>query len=297
MGQYNRAVLTTAGENLIARALAGEIKLNITKAKTSDYVYPVGTDLKSLIDMKGVRQSVLEPETKVVNETMIQTRVLLNNEGIASNYYIHNIGLYATDGTEEFLFCIVTAEIPDEMPQYNGVASTSYIYNIQNVVEAGELTITVNPAGIATIWDVMERVDSDGGDISETVIGTLENIEDKYPSPAAGESIKVFMGKIVKFINDLNNYIKVREVTLSAAGWIGSTAPYIQTIEILGATDDSEAIVVSALEDGATEETQKSYSKAFGIITSGTASLSNGIATFKVYKKPDINISIGLKGV
>ena len=204
MGQYNKAVLTAAGEKLIARALAGEIKLSITQAKTSDYAYPDSTDLKSLKDMQGIKQTVRDPETTVLNDTMIQTRVLFSNEEIASNYYIHNIGLYAMDGTEEVLFCIVTAETPDEMPQYNGVASTSYIYNIQNLVkDAVELNIIVNSSGTATIQDVLERVEATGGDISDTVIKTLDNIEDKYPIPTTGESVKRFFGKVMTFLRNI----------------------------------------------------------------------------------------------
>lgn len=204
MGQYNKAVLTTAGEKLIARALAGEIKLNITKAKTSDFAYPENADLKRLTDMQGVRQTVCDPETVVFNETIIQTRVLFSNEDIASTYYIHNIGLYAMDGTNEVLFSIVTAEMPDEMPQYNGVASTSYIYNIQNVVQdAAQLNISVNPSGTATIQDVLERVNAIGGDISETVIETLDTVEDKYPIPTAGESVKRFFGKVLTFMKSI----------------------------------------------------------------------------------------------
>ena len=204
MGQSNKAVLTAAGENLIAQALAGEIQLNISKAKTSNYAYPSSTDFKSLTDMQGVKQTVSDPVTAVYSNTMIQTRALFSNEEIASTYYIHNIGLYAMDGTEEVLFCIVTAETPDEMPQYNGVASTSYIYNIQNVVQdAAQLNITVNPSGTATIQDVLERVDATGGDISETVIETLDTVEDKYPVPTVGEKIKVFLGKILTFLKNI----------------------------------------------------------------------------------------------
>jgi len=203
MGQYNKAVLTAAGEGLIAQALAGEIQLSITKAKTSNYAYPSSTDFKSLTDMQGVKQTASDPVTAVYSDAMIQTRALFSNEEIASTYYIHNIGLYAMDGTEEVLFCIVTAETPDEMPQYNGVASTSYIYNIQNVVQdAAELNITVNPSGTATIQDVLERVDATGGDISETVIETLESTTEKYPVPAAGETVSVFAGKVQAFFEN-----------------------------------------------------------------------------------------------
>ncbi len=219
MGQYNKAVLTTAGEKLIARALAGEIKLNITKAKTSDFAYPDNVDLKRLTDMQGVRQTVCDPETVVFNETIIQTRVLFSNEDIASTYYIHNIGLYAMDGTNEVLFSIVTAEMPDEMPQYNGVASTSYIYNIQNVVQdAPQLNISVNLSGTATIQDVLERVDVIGGDISKTVIETLDTVEDKYPVPAAGESVKRFFGKVQTFLRNIRPLTGNTNIYVSTTG-------------------------------------------------------------------------------
>lgn len=95
-------------------------------------------------------------------------------------------------------------------------------------------------------------------------------------------------------VNHLNH---TTEVTLTAAGWIGSAAPYMQTVNVAGATTDLEAILVSALSDGASAATQKAYSKAFGIISSGTATLGNGIATFKTYKKPATDCKVGLKGV
>lgn len=97
-----------------------------------------------------------------------------------------------------------------------------------------------------------------------------------------------------KAINRLDH---VTEVALTAAGWIGTAAPYTQTVTVAGATADLEAMVVSALADGATEAAQKAYNKAFGIVTSGTAVLGDGTATFKAYKKPVTDIKIGLKGV
>lgn len=89
----------------------------------------------------------------------------------------------------------------------------------------------------------------------------------------------------------------VTEVTLTAAGWTGSAAPYVQTVAVLGATADLEPILVSALADGADAVEQKAYAKAFGMISSGTAVLEDGTATFKVYKKPAADCRVGLKGV
>ena len=66
---------------------------------------------------------------------------------------------------------------------------------------------------------------------------------------------------------------------------------------VQGVTEKLEAILVSELEDGASEAVQKAYVKAFGMISSGTATLGDGTATFKVYKKPVTDIVVGLKGV
>lgn len=96
---------------------------------------------------------------------------------------------------------------------------------------------------------------------------------------------------------EINRLGHVTEVILTGADWAGSAAPYTQTVTVAGATAAMEAMVVSALADGATEATQKAYNKAFGIVTSGTASLGDGIATFKAYKKPVTDIKIGLRGV
>ncbi len=145
--------------------------------------------------------------------------------------------------------------------------------------------------------EMSKKANSTGGDISSTTIKTLDPVVEKFPVPVAGESAKVFLGKIKKFIEDFNAVRKVQEITLTAAGWTGSATPYTQTVTVTGATADMEAMVVSALADGATEAVQKAYSNAFGIVTSGTASLGNGSATFKVYKKPVTDIKIGLKGV
>ena len=95
-------------------------------------------------------------------------------------------------------------------------------------------------------------------------------------------------------VNQLNH---TTEVTLTAAGWTGSAAPYVQTVNVAGATEGQEAILVSALADGASADTQKAYAKAFGIISQGTGTLGNGTATFKVYKKPATDCKVGLKGV
>lgn len=96
---------------------------------------------------------------------------------------------------------------------------------------------------------------------------------------------------------EFNQSIHVTQVTLSASGWSGSSAPYTQTVNVSNAKSSLEPILVSALNDGANADTQKAYAKAFGIISSGTATVGDGSATFKVYKKPATDCTVGLMGV
>lgn len=78
---------------------------------------------------------------------------------------------------------------------------------------------------------VAERVESSGGDISETIIETLEPIDAKYPVPSAGESTKVFMGKVKKYIEDTKPLdadmtVYVATTGSDTTGTGASTAPY-----------------------------------------------------------------------
>ena len=123
----------------------------------------------------------------------------------------------------------------------------------------------------------------------------LSSIEDKTTYLQEGD---MFGAEDINATNRAVNLLNhTTEVTLTATGWTGSAAPYSQTVEVAGATEEMEAILVNALSPGANLDTQKAYTKAFGIISSGTAELGNGTATFKVYKKPATDCTVGLKGV
>lgn len=89
----------------------------------------------------------------------------------------------------------------------------------------------------------------------------------------------------------------IKSVTLTAAGWTGTTAPYTQAVKVDGITEDDNPVMVSMLAAGATPDTQKAYNKAFGIICSGTGTTANNRVRFSVYSKPAIDITVGLKGV
>ena len=212
MGVYKKAIITDAGEALRARAVAGEASMQFSHAKTSTYVYPDGTDLTKLTDLQEIRQTVIPSNVQIANDTLISVRSLFGNEQINEAYLIQNVGVYATDGENEILFAVCQAITPDQMPAYDGVAPSSFIYTVQlTVSQAAQISLVVNTAGTATTQDVLEleqkKVNGNGGDISETVIAATEKSQAEYPVPAAGDSAKTVLGKVQKFFGDLRNWM------------------------------------------------------------------------------------------
>lgn len=90
---------------------------------------------------------------------------------------------------------------------------------------------------------------------------------------------------------------EVKSITLLANAWSGASAPFAQTVSVPGIRVTDKPILVSKLQDGADMATAKAYNKAFACIASGTGMTADGSVTFKVYKKPTIDITVGLKGV
>ena len=113
----------------------------------------------------------------------------------------------------------------------------------------------------------------------------------------AKEVIEPLLNNDVYLKREIERSEHVTLVTLTAVGWTGTVAPYSQTVTVSDAKESMEPILVSALADGASEAVQKAYSKAFGLVSCGTASVGDGTATFKTYKKPATDITVGLKGV
>ena len=178
MGVYRAAIVTENGQNLIAQALANEKPLIFTSAKTSSYSYPVGTDVPALTGLQDVVQSVLPFDSKVLGGNVAQVSVRFDNDGVDQTYRIETIGLYAKiEGGAETLFSVTQATTPDEMPVQSDISPSAYIYNIQHTVQnASQITLTVNPAGTATVQDVMEIENPEFDDS-----GTVEGIS-SFPS-------------------------------------------------------------------------------------------------------------------
>ena len=214
MGKYNGAVVTTAGEGVIAQALQGT-KLTWTKMRASS-VAVAAASIKGLTALTGIEQETDITDASVYSGNVVQVSARFSNEGVAAAYLIQTVGIYGQlAGGSETLIAVMTAVTPDEMPVYDADAPSAFIFtNHLTVQDAASVTMEVNAAGTATVADLQRKLDKAGGDLSDTVAASATASTAAYPIPAAGDSVKVILGKVIKFFTD----IKAAVVGLSISG-------------------------------------------------------------------------------
>ena len=259
MGVYKAAVVTDAGQSLIASAISSGTAVIFSSAKTSSYAYPAGTNIAGLTDLQDIVQTVDPTSAQVFNDTMIQVSSRFDNSDVQRAYLIQTLGLYSQLGTDApVLFAVIQATTPDQMEASGGVSLSAIIFNVQiTVQQASQITVTVNPAGTATVQDILN----------------LQN------------DIEAVKKKIVP-----------RNISLLAADW-SDTYPYTQTVTVDGITADSNLKVIGVyVPDGSTADQVKARNKAAGFLMSNEDATGDGTVTFYAYKKPSVDFTVIVEG-
>ena len=134
MGVYNAAVITTAGEGLIAQAVRGtEIQWTYMRSSST----AVTSDLKGMTAIPDVQQTAAITDALVYNNSTVQVTARFSNTGISAPYYIRTVGIFAQlDNTCEGL--IPMSELPgyfvyDERTM--SVRSGSLVYRVGDRVK------------------------------------------------------------------------------------------------------------------------------------------------------------------
>ena len=184
-----------------------------TSIKTSSYAYPGGTNISGLTDLQDIIQTVEPFSAQVFNETMLQVSARFDNSQVQDAYLIQTLGIYAQveDGSP-VLFAVVQADTPDQMPAQSVVSPSAFIYNIQTTVQqATSLTVSVNPAGTATVQDILDlknkKVDVNGGNITNTVTDVTElDNKDDYPTIQTSEGVtSAILGGLLRWVKSLKD--------------------------------------------------------------------------------------------
>ena len=222
MGKYNGAVITTAGQNVIAQAISGT-EMTWTVMRTSSTVIPASTNLETLTSLSGIEQTSKITDATIYGDNVLQVSARFSNTNISTAYYIQTVGIYGQlTGGSDTLIAVMTAVTPDEMPVYDPDSPSAFIFNTQITVQnADAVTMTVNDTGTATVADLNRKLDKTG-DASDAKIGSSTASTASYPIPAVNDTFKVILGKIIKFFTDIkaaytNVSISGKKITFTTA--------------------------------------------------------------------------------
>lgn len=191
MGTYNSAVITTAGQSLLARAIADSLPFYFSSAKTTEYVVPTGTSAASLTELPNIKQSEEITSATVSGGNQVATSVRFDNTEITLNYSINTIGVYARVGTdtEETLLAVITAITADVMPSYSAANPVSYVYSINLAISnASNINIIVAPTGVpnyAEFNELSAEVEALDAEVQNARIGA-----DGVTYPTLGDAIR-----------------------------------------------------------------------------------------------------------
>lgn len=161
MANFNSAVLTAKGINLLAKAQAGQTTIEFTKAVTGNGSYATGESLVGRTALKAQKQSFPISTISVVNESTVYLKFIVSNQQTGGNlkagYYVKEVGIFATDPDEgEILYAIATAVADqwDYLPAYNDlIPSTITMEFYTEVDNASTVYLTAGGGAYVTQED------------------------------------------------------------------------------------------------------------------------------------------------
>lgn len=179
MGVFNSAVVTTKGQALLAKTVAGTCKMQFTKMALSD-TKPIG-DLSTVSVLDNIKQSEPISYLGVKNATTVSCEVAFTNKDLKQGYFVRTIGLYADDPDEgEILYSISTANetsvTADWMPPFTGTGVTSLLIGVvTTVANSDNVSVSVDPTAFVTkgeFIDLQEDVNNHTHHIAGSLVAS-----------------------------------------------------------------------------------------------------------------------------
>lgn len=176
MAEFKKLVITTKGQALMAKMIAGTGSVDFTKICVSDTTY-TDAQLEALTALSSIKQTTLVSKVTRTNNVAIQVEGAVTNTDLTTGYYMRTIGLYALDPQEgEILYAVTIASVAGYMPPYNGITvSGGYFKLVTTVGNATSVSLDVDAAAVATIGDV-QALESEIADLQAYVGYTDANI-------------------------------------------------------------------------------------------------------------------------
>ena len=155
MALYKQVVLTAQGHELLNDIIATSSRLEFTKVNSTSTVL-TESSIHQLLNIPNIKQSDAIRFQERINETTIKIEALFSNEGLAEDYEIKAIGVYAKDADgAEVLFGVSIAEEAFYMPAEGSGHPTGAIFRLNvGINNTVETPFTVDPAAMASMSDI-----------------------------------------------------------------------------------------------------------------------------------------------
>jgi hypothetical protein len=174
MAEFGSFVITANGQALMAKLIANQATCKFTSIKTSSTVY-AQDQLAALTALTNIKQSCDISTISRINGSSVNIKGALNNTLLTTGYTVNSVGLYAIDpDAGEILYAVARATTAGYMPPYNSITSSGILFDLVITVgNATNVTVTINPAAVATQADVI-AINADIADI-QAYIGYTED--------------------------------------------------------------------------------------------------------------------------
>ena len=148
---WNEAVVTNGGMNLLAKSFVDK-KVVITRGVGGENC----SDVASLLSMENIKEPCHELNLSGIenNEGKIVVNLMVQNNGLETEYTLKQIGLFAKleDGSEEILFAVIQDKAGEIIP--NEVDNPEFLTEFGFVIPVGNtenVKVQLNPNIFSTI--------------------------------------------------------------------------------------------------------------------------------------------------
>lgn len=220
MAQYSRATLTDAGVQIARRMMDDDtITMTFTGIASGDGNYSTGEDIAARTALKNQIQFFPLSSKKVTSDNVLHLKYIISNVNpddtpLTVGYYVREIGIYAqVDSEPAVLYAIAIADsaTADYLPEYDSLQPSTITMDwFLTVGNAENVSIAASPSAYALASDlaatnavVVTKLTASGGDAADAIIGSATASAAEYPVPAANDTFKVILGKIIKFCADI----------------------------------------------------------------------------------------------
>lgn len=299
--------LTTEGERLLAKSIAGTATITFTKMELGDG--DRGTASRNITSLESKRMTLDIYSVQVSGDNHITITSMLKSENIASGFYFREKAVYATDGTTEILFMYGTAGSLAEWIENNNISVFERtIRTIIALSDGDDINVTIQEGVYASgeemkqtkteILTAIQNIKLDGDwatqNQAESILSMLDTFVAAYTILRAGK------------LDNLDALVSSRapaNTALSNAVWTNGRAGLLDNLD---AKISSRAPASTALSNGVWTDARAgsldnlptilSYAYSAMANIGSTADGGGGVNTGNVMAKLNVLLSRTLSG-